>query len=150
VHTGHRIANRNHGVRLARCLQRPESGKRDFAAETSLAITVKGARCSSMNAGPSCSVCVLSELAVAENGAPFTTFPGCNPSSPATPCARQMARQGLDRRVHPAHPHGQRQAEAGRPALSPFLTKTLTPRPEGNCFKRLRFIVIFSSSLPTS
>src|SRR6266446_4698195 len=31
---------------------------------------------------PSCSVCVVSELAVAENGAPLTTFPGFNPSNP--------------------------------------------------------------------
>src|ERR1700719_549689 len=32
---------------------------------------------------PSCSVCVVCELAVAEKGAPLTTFPPCNPSKPS-------------------------------------------------------------------
>src|SRR5258706_13361476 len=32
---------------------------------------------------PSCSVCVVCELAIAENGAPLTTFPPCKPSKPS-------------------------------------------------------------------
>src|SRR5260370_7996558 len=32
---------------------------------------------------PSCSVCVVCELAIAEHGAPLTTFPPCKPSKPS-------------------------------------------------------------------
>src|SRR6266851_5073128 len=43
---------------------------------------------------PSCSICVVSEVAVAENGALFTTFPGRIPSNPSSSMRSPIAPGG--------------------------------------------------------
>src|SRR5258706_6404474 len=88
---------------------------------------------------PSCSVCVLSELAVAENGAPFTTFPGCNPSNPSHSTCSLNGPPG------PGSPPPSTCSKAGGGGAScafPVPDENTNAAARRELVKRLRFIVI--------
>src|SRR5712672_3164657 len=96
---------------------------------------------------PSCSVCVLSELAVAEKGAPFTTFPPCNPSKPSNSMRSPNGPPGPG---PPGPSPCSKAGGAGGSCALPVPKESTRAAARRELVKRLRFIIIFSSSLPNS